>query len=131
MDACFAFVFAGRLGPGIWSSRLAENVAARIEAEADPDDILILHETYAHMADAVGVEHQLPVIFMGISRPIQTYAILGSSDTAASPVQIQISTAAGANVDSQAVDVTDDMRQQIFTELRTLLKRFEKSPVQP
>jgi hypothetical protein len=46
-------------------------------------------------------------------------------------VQIQISTAAGAAVDSQAVDVTDDMRQQIVKELRTLLQRFEHSAVQP
>lgn len=107
------------------------NVAARIEAEADPDGILISHETYAHVADHVRVEPRPPVILKGISRPIQTYAILGRSENLTSPVQIQISTAAGAAVDSQAVDVTDDMRQQIVKELRTLLQRFEHSAVQP
>ena len=106
------------------------NVTARIEAAADPDGILISHETYAHVADFVRVEPRAPVILKGISRPVQTYAILGRSDTAASPVQIQISTATGATVDSQAVDVTDDMRQQIVQELRTLLDRFEKSAAQ-
>lgn len=102
------------------------NVAARIEAGADPDGILISHETYAHVAEYVRVEHRPSVILKGISRPILTYAVLGRNTTTVSPVHIEISTASGT-IDSQAEGVTDDMRQQIVKELRTLLDRFEKS----
>ena len=101
------------------------NVAARIEAGADPDGILISHETYAHVAEYVRVEHRPSVILKGISRPILTYAVLGRNTTKVSPVRIEISTASGT-IDSQAEGVTDDMRQQIVKELRTLLDRFEK-----
>ena len=102
------------------------NVAARIEAGADPDGILISHETYAHVAEYVRVEHRPSVILKGISRPILTYAVLGRNTTTVSPVHIEISTASGT-IDSQAEGVTDDMRQQIVKELRNLLDRFEKS----
>ena len=105
------------------------NVAARIEAEADPDGILITHETYAHVSDRVKVEHRPSVILKGISRPIQTYAILGRHEPDLSSVQIKISTEEGMTLDSQVAEVTEDMRLQIVKELRVLLDRFEKSPL--
>lgn len=105
------------------------NVAARIEAEADPDGILITHETYAHVSDLVKVEHRPSVILKGISRPIQTYAVLGRHEPATSSVQIKISTDEGMTLDSQVLDLTEDMRLQIVKELRVLLDRFE-SPLE-
>lgn len=107
------------------------NVAARIESGADPDGILISHETYAHVADFVRVEHRPSVILKGISRPILTYAVLGRSEVAASPIQITISTPAGNIVDSQPDDVSNDVRSQIVKELRTLLERFDSCDAKP
>jgi class 3 adenylate cyclase/HAMP domain-containing protein len=52
------------------------NLANRLEAAADTDQILISYETYALIKDAVYCERREPVVAKGISEPVQTYVVV-------------------------------------------------------
>ncbi|KUP92091.1 adenylate/guanylate cyclase domain-containing protein [Tritonibacter horizontis] len=51
------------------------NLAARLEAAAEPGGIVMSHETYAHVRDFVVAEPMPPMQFKGISRDVHPYAI--------------------------------------------------------
>ena len=51
------------------------NLAARLEAGADPGGVLLSFETYALVDDIVDAEERPPIQVKGIDRPIRTYAI--------------------------------------------------------
>ena len=51
------------------------NLAARLEAAAEPGGIVMSYETYAHVRDMVAAEAMPPMRFKGISREIIPYAI--------------------------------------------------------
>lgn len=53
------------------------NVAARLEAAAEPDQILISHQTYALVNDAIESEPVGEIKVKGISHPIKTYSVVG------------------------------------------------------
>ena len=49
------------------------NIASRLESIADPDQIIISHETWSLVKDEIYSIKQRPVTVKGISHPIQTY----------------------------------------------------------
>ncbi|NIZ13102.1 adenylate/guanylate cyclase domain-containing protein [Phaeobacter sp. HF9A] len=51
------------------------NLAARLEAAAEPGGIVMSHETYAHVRDFVAAEPMPAMQFKGISRDVHPYAI--------------------------------------------------------
>ncbi|MFY1706197.1 adenylate/guanylate cyclase domain-containing protein [Tritonibacter scottomollicae] len=51
------------------------NLAARLEAAAEPGGIVMSHETYAHVRDFVAAEPMPPMQFKGITRDVHPYAI--------------------------------------------------------
>ena len=53
------------------------NVAQRLESNADPDGILISHETYAHTSDMIHAEERGVIKMKGINRDIKVYSVLG------------------------------------------------------
>jgi len=52
------------------------NLASRLEAAADMDEILISYETYALVKDVVYCERREPITAKGISDPVQTYLVV-------------------------------------------------------
>lgn len=53
------------------------NLASRLEGLADIDGILISHETYMHVKDAIACEARDPVPVKGLARLVKTYAVKG------------------------------------------------------
>jgi class 3 adenylate cyclase len=56
------------------------NLAARLEASAEPGGILIAHETYSLAGDIVMAEEQPPLTVKGFDKPIHCYKIVGIYD---------------------------------------------------
>jgi adenylate cyclase len=56
------------------------NLAARLEAVAEPGSILLAHETNALVSDIVLTEEQPPITVKGFVKPINTYKIVGTYD---------------------------------------------------
>ncbi len=56
------------------------NLAARLEASAEPAGILITHETYSLAKDIVMAEEQPPLAVKGFDKPIHCYKIVGIYD---------------------------------------------------
>ncbi len=52
------------------------NVAARLEAAAEADGILMSYETYAHVQDIIEVEEKPSVKMKGINREIKVFSVL-------------------------------------------------------
>lgn len=53
------------------------NLAARLEANADPGGILMSYETYAQVKDLVETEAREPILVKGIRREVKPYAVTG------------------------------------------------------
>jgi class 3 adenylate cyclase len=56
------------------------NLAARLEASAEPGGILISHETFSLAKDIVMAEEQPPLTVKGFDKPIHCYKIVGIYD---------------------------------------------------
>lgn len=56
------------------------NLAARLQASAEPGGILIAHETYSLAKDIVMAEEQPPLTVKGFDKPIHCYKVLGIYD---------------------------------------------------
>ena len=56
------------------------NLAARIEAAADPGGILISHPTYALVRDIVRAEERGSITAKGIRREVRVFAVAGIRD---------------------------------------------------
>jgi class 3 adenylate cyclase len=56
------------------------NLAARLQASAEPGGILIAHETYSLAKDIVMAEEQPPLSVKGFDKPIHCYKVVGIYD---------------------------------------------------
>ncbi|MBF0482304.1 MAG: adenylate/guanylate cyclase domain-containing protein [Desulfovibrionaceae bacterium] len=56
------------------------NLAARLEASADPGGILMSYETYALVQDLVAAEEREPLRVKGIRREVRSFAVTGVGD---------------------------------------------------
>jgi len=56
------------------------NLAARLEASAEPGGILIAHETYSLAKDIVMAEEQPPLMVKGFDKPVHCYKVVGIYD---------------------------------------------------
>jgi class 3 adenylate cyclase len=55
----------------------AVNVAARLQAAADPGSVLVGFRTYALVKDRVRAQQREPLTIKGAARPVETWEILG------------------------------------------------------
>ncbi|MGB6970401.1 MAG: adenylate/guanylate cyclase domain-containing protein [Methyloceanibacter sp.] len=56
------------------------NMSARLQTQAEVDSILIGHETYSLVKDAVATEEQPPIKVKGFADPVHCYKVLGLYD---------------------------------------------------
>jgi len=56
------------------------NLASRLESAADPDELLISHQTYVLIKDVVFCEKREKITVKGIAYPIQTYRVVDVHD---------------------------------------------------
>jgi len=55
----------------------AVNLAARLESAAEPGKILIAHETWSLVKDAVNAKEMSPLMLKGFGQPLHVYELLG------------------------------------------------------
>ena len=65
------------------------NLASRLESNADTDQILISHETYALVQDSIICESKGEITVKGIVRPVKTYQVSGVNPEAESPEEVE------------------------------------------
>jgi len=58
----------------------AVNLTARLQSNSEIDGILMGHETYSLVKDAVAAEEQTPIKMKGFAEPIRCYKVLGIYD---------------------------------------------------
>ncbi|MBF0193909.1 MAG: adenylate cyclase [Magnetococcales bacterium] len=106
------------------------NLASRLEHKADPDSILISHETYALVKDKIVCTPQEEIQVKGISHPVSTYRVEGFVDSASEfKLQLELTgegfavkvdstrldTQKRAKLASKLEDVAYKLRQQVIT----------------
>jgi PAS domain S-box-containing protein len=64
----------------------AVNLASRLEHEAQPGDVLISYETFAHVKDEIECEERGQIRVRGLAYPIATYRVAGIKGASAEPV---------------------------------------------
>jgi hypothetical protein len=55
------------------------NLASRLQSHAELGTILISHETYSLVKDAIAAEEQRPIQAKGFSKPVRNYKIIEPS----------------------------------------------------
>ena len=97
----------------------AVNLAARLESSAEPGTILIAHETWALVKDAVLAKEVPPFTVKGIAQPLHAYEVIGlpskcltaSSDATSTGMRITI------DLSRSNREKAIDMLQQLIGEI--------------
>src|SRR5688572_9484210 len=63
----------------------AVNLASRLEHEAQPGEVLISYETFAHVDDEIECEERGQIRVRGLAYPVVTYRVAGVKEDAAAP----------------------------------------------
>jgi class 3 adenylate cyclase len=58
------------------------NLAARLQSNGEPGGILLSHETYSLVKEAIRAEEQAPIQVKGFSKPIRNYKVVAQFDDA-------------------------------------------------
>jgi adenylate cyclase len=98
------------------------NLAARLEASAEPGSILLSHETNALVRDVVLTEEQPPITVKGFARPINTYKIVGTFDELVNAGRIMLQEREGVRV---LVDLTKQDKSEAISILEEVLTQLK------
>jgi len=94
------------------------NLAARLEAAAEPGSILLAHETNSLAQDIVLTEEQPPMTVKGFIRPITSYKVVGSYDDLVDQGRVVLKERDGLRV---LVDLTKQNRSEAIAALEDVL----------
>lgn len=97
------------------------NLAARLQASAEPAGILVAHETYALTKDIVMAEEQPPLLVKGFDKPIHCYKIVGIYDELIEEGKIICKEQDGVKV---LVDLTNHDKSGAITVLEEVLSQL-------
>jgi class 3 adenylate cyclase len=98
------------------------NLAARLEAAAEPGSILLAHETNALVRDLVLTEEQPPISAKGFDKPISTYKVVGAYDELTASGRIVLQERAGLRV---LVDLTKPDKSEAIAILEEVLAQLK------
>lgn len=98
------------------------NLASRLESSAEPDQILISHETYALVKDAIACVEKGELSVKGIARPVQTYQVLDLKENINSVATTLSARHDGFSVD---IDLHKTSRKQAAAYLQGLLEDLD------
>ena len=99
------------------------NLASRLESNADPDQILISHETYALVKDVITCAEKGEITVKGIARPIQTYQVLDLKENMQNRETTISARHDGFIVD---IDMQKTSRRQVMSYLQSMLDDLGK-----
>lgn len=94
------------------------NLASRLESNAEPDQILISHETYALIKDVITCTEKGEITVKGIARPIQTYQVIDLAENLQHRATTISAQHEGFSVD---IDMLKTSRKQVIAYLQALM----------
>lgn len=98
------------------------NLAARLEAAAEPGGILLSNETNALVQDIVLTEEQPPMTVKGFARPISNYKIVGTYEDLVEEGRVVLQEKEGLRV---LVDLTKQDKAQAIAALEEVLSQLK------
>ena len=101
------------------------NLAARLEAQADPGGILMSYETYALVNDIIEAEERPPIVVKGIRRKVGTYAVVAEYASLDDQSRFISSQSEGLRIQMDMDKLVSANRKQAIKELRKALKRLD------
>ncbi|HRF87057.1 MAG TPA: 7TM diverse intracellular signaling domain-containing protein [Pseudomonadales bacterium] len=99
------------------------NLASRLESNAEPDQILISHETFALIKDVMACDEKGEITVKGIARPIQTYQVIDLQENVDHSKRIISAQHEGFAVN---IDMHKTSRKQAAAYLRELMEQVEQ-----
>jgi class 3 adenylate cyclase len=103
------------------------NLAARLQSNAEPGQIVLSYETYVLVRDIVVAQAQPPIMMKGISREIVPYAVRGTLDAAGEKIEIFREHMAGLDLYLNPSMVNTNHAEHIRTVLQEALKALERN----
>ncbi len=108
------------------------NAAKRIQESAREDQIVISHETWAHVRDQIHCIRQKPVMVKGIAKPVQTWQVIGFHEQLQSsdyviPIGILAEPAKTAGAETLVRDI--DLGRRLNDSFNALVVVREEEPV--
>ncbi|MEJ2122277.1 MAG: PAS-domain containing protein [Alphaproteobacteria bacterium] len=100
------------------------NLAARLQAAAEPGSILLSNEINALVQDIVLTDEQPPMTVKGFSRPIKNYKIIGTYEELIEEGRVVLQESDGLRV---LIDLTKQNRSEAIASLEDVLARLKSS----
>ena len=97
------------------------NLAARLEASAEPGSMLLAHETNALVQDVVLTEEQPPITVKGFLKPVSTYKVVGTYNELIQTGRVVLQERDGLRV---LVDLSKQDRSQAIAILEEVLDQL-------
>jgi adenylate cyclase len=107
------------------------NLAARLQSHAEVGGILIAHETYSLVKDAIAAAEHEPISVKGFSRPIRCYAVEGSRDDAAQPGSAVHYSGNAGTIALRLDGLDDEERLQLHRAAQTLIMMLDRRAQAP
>ncbi|MFT7344643.1 MAG: adenylate cyclase [Lentimonas sp.] len=98
------------------------NLASRLESNAEVDQILISHETYALVKDHVACDKMGEIMVKGIAYPIQTYLVLDLHENLSSTNSIILQESDGFKV---SIDLEKMDREKAIRSLEKIVEKIK------
>ena len=102
------------------------NLASRLQAAAEPDSIVIAHETWLLVRDTFDCAPQDPIHVKGFERPVQAYVVRGSHPDSAAAPRIEES-CDGFSLALDPAAIRKEERALVAGKLRAALDRLQGS----
>jgi DNA-binding response OmpR family regulator len=97
------------------------NLAARLQAAAEPGSILLSHETNALVQDLVMTEEQPPMTVKGFPKPISGYKLVGTYDDLVKAGRVVLEERDGLHV---LVDLTKQEKSDVIEALQDIVAQL-------
>jgi class 3 adenylate cyclase/HAMP domain-containing protein len=102
------------------------NLAARLEASAEPGEILISYETFAHVRDDIRCDERGQITVKGIAYPVATYRVVESYDALETTRRLVREDMPNLRLDLDPAAMSPEQRAQATTILKKALDQLSE-----
>jgi len=100
------------------------NLAARLETNAEPGEILISYETFAHVRSEIHCEECGQIAVKGLAYPVATYRVVDSYEALGAAQQLMREEMPNLRLDLDVNSMSSDQREQAAAILQKALKKL-------
>jgi PAS domain S-box-containing protein len=102
------------------------NLAARLETNAEPGEILISYETFAHVQSEIHCEERGQISVKGLAYPVATYRVVESYDALGATRQLVREEMPNLKLDLDVASMSPNQREQAAAILRKALDKLSE-----